>query len=91
MLTLEKIRIFKEFRGDIDSFGRSGRAAANGDMDDNDFYLIDSLVHDYFLIYSNLASQEYGASFMIRLGELCDQSEISMVLMEFKNIKNGAW
>jgi hypothetical protein len=91
MLTLEKIRIFKEFRGDIDSFGRSGREVANGDMDDNDFYLIDSLVHDYFLIYSNLASQEYGADFMKKLGELCGQSEISMVLMEFKNIKNGVW
>ncbi|MBV4358924.1 hypothetical protein KTO63_17285 [Parasegetibacter sp. MAH-26] len=89
MLTIEKIEIFKRFNGDVDAFGRLGNERMKQTIGDSDFYLIEGFVQDYYLIRSNLASQEYSDMFFAKIKSSFVSDEIPQVLAELAKIKEA--
>ena len=49
MITLDKLKIYKRYDGDIDTWVRSGKPEEKNIMDTNDWYLIDSIIQDLII------------------------------------------
>lgn len=84
MLTVEKIRLYKKFRGDVDSLSRSNNNKIKQLISEDDFFVIESLIQDSHLISKNLASKTYANNFVKKIEELCDKNEIPEVLVELQ-------
>lgn len=61
MITLEKLRTYQEFNGDIDGWARASKDKTKSLMTDTDWYLIDELLMGLTTIETGIAS----ASFVI--------------------------
>jgi hypothetical protein len=72
MITIEKIKIYNKFGGDIDGFSRGGKTSEENLFDDNDWSLIDEFEQDIKLISDRLVSKEYREIALIKLNENCD-------------------
>ena len=48
MITEDKIKIYKRYKGDIDSWARAGSKKEKLIMIDNDWYMIDGFIQDLF-------------------------------------------
>jgi len=72
MLTIEKIKIYNKFGGDIDGFSRGGKTSEHNLFSDNDWSLIDEFEQDVKLISDRLVSKEYREKALIKLNENCD-------------------
>jgi hypothetical protein len=72
MITIEKIKIYNKFGGDIDGFSRGGKTSEENLFDDNDWSLIDEFEQDVKLISERLASKEYGEKALKKISEKCD-------------------
>ncbi|HYE36449.1 hypothetical protein [Methylocaldum sp.] len=59
MLTLEKLKIYQQFNGDIDGWARSARPHDSSGMTDADWYLIDELLGSLHIIASGSASSQF--------------------------------
>lgn len=59
MLTLEHLRIFHRYNGDIDSWARSGSKKENEIMSDEYWSLIDNFQQDMELIRNGIASKKF--------------------------------
>ncbi|MCX6921693.1 MAG: hypothetical protein NT154_00510 [Verrucomicrobia bacterium] len=69
MLTLEKLKTYRRFGGDIDGYARShGRGDTSG-ITDADWQLIDELRGALFIVASEKASPEFAAVVERRLQE----------------------
>jgi len=67
MLTLEKLRIYRRFGGDIDGWARTrGRGDGSG-MTDDDWSLIEELRQGLRIVSSGQASAEFAGSVERRL------------------------
>ncbi len=66
MLTLEKVEMYRRFGGDIDGFARSSVDDSSG-ITDEDWHVIDELLHALFLVQSGQAAPELAASVERRL------------------------
>jgi hypothetical protein len=86
MINIEKIKIYKKYNGDIDSWVRFGSKKEKLHIDDNDWYLIEQLVQDIFLVNRNLASLKYKNELNTKLTEICVDMESIELL---KNISNN--
>lgn len=72
MLTIEKIKIYNKFGGDIDGFSRIGKTAKENLFNENDWGLIDEFEQDTKLISDRLVSKEYRERVLNKLNENCD-------------------
>ncbi|AUC15909.1 hypothetical protein BTO06_12435 [Tenacibaculum sp. SZ-18] len=72
MLTIEKIKIYNKFGGDIDGLTRVGKSTEKNLISDNDWSLIDEFEQDIKLISDRLVSKEYREKSLIKLNENCD-------------------
>ena len=72
MITIEKIKIYNKFGGDIDGFYRGGKTSEENLFDDNDWSLIDEFEQDVKLISERLASKEYGEKALGKISKKCD-------------------
>lgn len=72
MLTIEKIKIYNKFGGDIDGLSRGGKISEQNLFSDNDWSLIDEFEQDVKLISDRLVSKEYREKSLIKLNENCD-------------------
>lgn len=83
MITLKKVKIFQKFNGDIDHFARIGKTQDKGEISDNDWALIDSLLQDLELVDKGLAAD----TFVKRLDERIKENlESEGVLQELKRM-----
>jgi hypothetical protein len=80
MITGNKIRIYKSFKGDIDSWVRMGSKQQLATMDDHDWALIDSLIQGLIIVKSGRASDDFRSSLMERIRENCDNSDTAAQL-----------
>jgi hypothetical protein len=85
MITIEKIRIYNYFNGDIDGWARAGTKEQKAIIQDKDWFLIEGFVQDIRLGKKGLASETYMKAIAERLSESCD-SEKS--IQELKNLAN---
>ncbi len=73
MITIEKIKIYDKFGGDIDRFSRGGKnTSGQYSFSDNDWSLIGEIEQDIKLISDRLASKEYREKAIIKLNKNCD-------------------
>lgn len=75
MITEDKIKIFKRYDGDIDSWARSGSKREKFIMTDNDWYIIDALIQDLLLVKKGLTSLEFTNTLNSKLKENCDSEK----------------
>jgi hypothetical protein len=59
MITLDKLRTYQEFNGDIDGWTRASKGRVNSFMTDADWYLIDELLMGLSTIGTGLASPSF--------------------------------
>ena len=75
MLTVEKLKTYRRFGGDIDGYARShGRGDTSG-ITDEDWQLIDDLRRSLFIVSSGKASAEFAAAAERRLHEVAADLE----------------
>ena len=75
MITAKKLSIYKKYDGDIDSWARSGRKSEQMEMEDADWYLIESLLQDLKLVSKGLASKDYSEALQDRIQSNCSDTE----------------
>lgn len=80
MLTLEKLKVYESFRGDIDGLARSSIATNRSVMTDSDWYLIDELMMGLDSIASGLSSDGFIRQLEDRIIETTadDQTRIAL-------------
>lgn len=59
MITLEKLRTYQEFNGDIDGWARASKGKVKSFMADADWYLIDELLMGLTTVATGLASPSF--------------------------------
>ena len=72
MVTEEKIKIFKRYDGNIDSWAKSGSIKEKLVMTDDDWYTIDAFIQDLFIVKKGLASIEFKDTLNVKLRLNCN-------------------
>ncbi len=84
MITIEKLKIYRRFNGDIHEWGQFGSESDRAAMDDDDWMIIDELVQDICLINTSLAADEFVKSVDEKLRNLCDDENTIALLKRFQ-------
>lgn len=69
MITEDKVKIYKRYNGDIDSWARSGSKKEKSIIIDEDWYVIDGLIQDLSLVKKGLASSGFSETLNVKLFE----------------------
>jgi hypothetical protein len=80
MLTLEKLRTYRKFAGDIDGFARSHGRGDSSEITDDDWRLIDDLVGALHIIVSGKASPGFAAAVEQKLSEAAPDPQVRQEL-----------
>lgn len=83
MITIDKIKIYKRFNGDVDGWARIGTAEEKSIMSDDDWFLIDGFIQDLSLVKKCLASDGFMKSINEKLNENCDTDQ---TIQEIKDL-----
>ncbi len=75
MITEKKIKIFKRYDGNLDNWARSCSKKEQSAIDDDDWYVIDSLIQDLSLVSKGITSEGYNNTLNEKLRENCDSKE----------------
>jgi hypothetical protein len=75
VITLEKLKLYKAYKGDVDLFGRSGSVREKELMPDCDWYLIERLLGDATVLNRNLGSDHRNTEAEQRLESSCENEE----------------
>jgi len=82
MITKDKLKVYKRYKGEIDRWVRSGSKKEKSIMTDNDWYLIDGFNQDLFLLERGLISSDFKNELTTRLKESCENEFIVNQLKE---------
>ena len=75
MITKESILVYTRFGGDIDGWVRMGGAERFPECSQEDWDMIDRLVHDLFLVQQGLASDSYRLKVESEIGAVTADQE----------------
>ncbi|MBX9449612.1 MAG: hypothetical protein KL787_07850 [Taibaiella sp.] len=75
MITIDKIKIYTRFNGDVDGWARVGTKEERSIMNDKDWVLIETFIQDINLVKKGLASDSFIHSINDRLRKNCDSQE----------------
>lgn len=75
MITLEKLKIYNRYNGDLDMWTRTGKSNEKKLMGSSDWYLIDSLIQDIGIAKKGLVAEQFTFNLKKRLTENCDNEE----------------
>ncbi|MBO9202146.1 MULTISPECIES: hypothetical protein [Niastella] len=84
MITLDKVKIYQRFNGDVDRWARGGTKEERSIMNDSDWFLIDSFIQDGNLVRKGLAADSFMDSVNERLNENCDSEETIQAIREME-------
>jgi len=82
MLTLDKLRVYQNFDGNIDGWARASGGSDGSCMTDDDWFLIEDLRQGLDLVVSGRASPTFAASLEQRLRELTADEATRQALRE---------
>jgi hypothetical protein len=104
VITIEKIKLFNKYRGDIDGLARGGKSNELNLIDSDEWFLINNFIQDVELINSRLTTQKYFDETILKLKNSCntesfewftnfikyfkDFQEISKILDQIYNLIN---
>lgn len=86
MVTQDKIKIYKRYNGDIDSWARSGSKKEKLIMNDNDWYIIEGLIQNLSLVKKGMASLIFSNDLNNKIKESCDSEETIQVLQQITEL-----
>ena len=86
MITQDKIKIYKKYNSDIDSWVRNGSKKEKLIMNDDDWYLIDGLIQDFSLVKKGLTSLAFANDLNDKLKERCDSEETIQALKAISDL-----
>ncbi len=81
MITINKLKIYQRYNGDVDGWARVGSKEEKSIMSDEDWFLIEGFIQDLNLIKKGLASDTFMNSINERLKGKCDSEETIQALM----------
>lgn len=87
MITKDKIKVYKRYNGDIDSWARSGSKKEKSIVTDEDWYVIDGLIQDLSLVRKGLASSDFTENLNVKLKEMCDSESTVNQLKKLASIE----
>lgn len=82
MITIDKVKIYKRFNGDVDGWARIGTKEEKSVMNNDDWFLIEGFIQDLHLVKKRLASNTFMTSINERLKEHCDSEETIQEITE---------
>ena len=82
MITAEKVKIYKEYLGDIDAFTIHGNIQKKGIISEEDWYLIDVLIQDISLQDKKLLGQNLENNLIRILKDKVDNLETEKLLRD---------
>lgn len=86
MITIGKIKLYKNFKGDIDGWARIATKEEKLAINNKDWFLIDSFVQDILLVKKGLTSDSFISSLNQRLKENCDNKITIIALKELVDL-----
>jgi len=84
MITLEKLRIYEKFGGDIDGFSRSKLSES---ITDQDWHLIGELLQGLSIVQSGLASADFESRVRARTVEVAEDEDVCERLFQLSRLK----
>lgn len=88
MITVEKIKIFNRYGGDIDGLARNSRSNDHNLITDNEWTLIDNFFQDIELINKRLAAQTYVEGTFVKLRDKCDRDSYELFVSKIEFYKD---
>jgi len=82
MITINKIRIYNRFNGDVEGWARVGTIEEKSIMNDNDWFLIEQFIQGIEVVNKGLASDTFKELLIERLKESCDSDETIQAIKE---------
>lgn len=82
MITIDKVRIYQRFNGNIDGWARVGTKEEKSIMSDNDWFLIEGFITDIKLVKTGFASDTFVNTMNEKLKKNCDKEETVKALEE---------
>lgn len=87
MITLNKLRVYKKYSGNIESWDRFGKSKDRELLSYEEWQLIDVLLQKLDLVQKGLASENYNSQTIDKLVEVCDtedtQSELKLLIGKY--------
>jgi hypothetical protein len=87
MITIEKIKIYIKFNGDIENWVRNDSKNEKSRMSDDEFFLIDTFIQDLRLVKKGLTSVQFENNLNSRLKENCDGEQSINKIKNFADAK----
>jgi hypothetical protein len=88
MITIEKIKIFNSYSGDIDGFARVGCDNEKKLFDNSDWSLIENLIQDIELINKKIVAQTYINQTLLKLKVNCDRESFELLTNKIEYFKD---
>lgn len=76
MITIEKLNLFRKYKGDGDAFIRVGTKNEKSVMDYSDWRSIDDFIQEIGLIKKKLASEKFEESVTTKLKVYCENQSV---------------
>ena len=87
MITVNKLKIYRQYDGDIDGWVRSTHDTPFSDMTDDDWHTIEKLRLGLFSIYNLSCADSYKTEVLKELRDLTDSEEARIMLNEIAQTK----
>ena len=81
MITIDKLKIYKKYLGNIDSWALSGKEKEFSLMNDDDWGLIYDLLQSLEIVENGVASDMFRTQTLSRLKESCDTEDTQQELI----------
>ncbi|MEI9920684.1 MAG: hypothetical protein WDO14_18115 [Bacteroidota bacterium] len=88
MITIFKLKEYEEYHGYYDGFYMQKVKNGINVTNDDEWYLIGSLIQDARLVNKGLASKEFSDNLYKKLKENCDNDD---TINELKNLADKEW
>lgn len=75
MITLEKLKIYKKYSGNIESWDRFGKDRDRSFLKYEEWELIDELIQNLELIENRLVSDSFKSQTLDKLKKVCDSEK----------------
>ena len=75
MITLERLKIYKKYSGNIESWDRFGKKKDKGFLEYEEWELIDELIQNIELVEKGLASESFKSQTLNKLNDACDNEK----------------
>ncbi|WP_149304152.1 hypothetical protein [Pareuzebyella sediminis] len=79
-ITKDKLKIYKKYSGNIDSWARSGKRKEHELMSDDDWHLIGELIQELELIEKGLVSEDYKDRILSKFNAACPDEATKQAL-----------